>query len=137
LRATQPILGQERQDVRVMIDAGPAFRIERTEHTGITVSSLDEALSFWSGVMGFQHLYTWDFDRGSFLDELVGVKAAAARITMVTGPGHLIELLEYRSPNDRQVMKPRSCDVGSVHVAFRVETSMHCWCASQPRDGKP
>jgi catechol 2,3-dioxygenase-like lactoylglutathione lyase family enzyme len=104
-----------------MIDTGPAFRIESTDHTGITVSSLDEALSFWSGVMGFEHLYTWDFDRGSFLEELVGVKAAAARIAMVTGPGHLIELLEYRSPNDRQVMKPRSCDVGSVHVAFRVE----------------
>ncbi len=49
------------------------------------------------------------------------MKAAAARIAMVKGPGHLIELLEYRSPSDRRIMKPRSCDVGSVHVAFRVE----------------
>ena len=43
------------------------------------------------------------------------------RLAMVEGPGHLIELLEYRAPDDRQVMKPRSCDVGSVHVAFYVE----------------
>lgn len=104
-----------------MIEAGARFRIESTEHTGITVSSLDEALSFWSGVMGFEHLYTWDFEDGSFLGELVGVRGAAARIAMVKGPGHLVELLEYRSPNDRGVMKPRSCDVGSVHMAFRVE----------------
>lgn len=103
-----------------MTDAGDPFCIEATDHTGLTVSSLEEALSFWSGVMGFEHLYTWDFDDNSLLGQLVGVKAAAARIAMVKGPGHLIELLEYRSPNDRQVMKPRSCDVGSVHVAFRV-----------------
>jgi catechol 2,3-dioxygenase-like lactoylglutathione lyase family enzyme len=104
-----------------MIEAGAPFRIESTEHTGITVGSLDEALSFWNGVMGFEHLYTWDFEDGSFLGDLVGVKAAAARIAMVKGPGHQIELLEYRSPNDRRIIKPRSCDVGSVHVAFRVE----------------
>ncbi|OSI65593.1 hypothetical protein BSZ21_20970 [Bradyrhizobium canariense] len=105
----------------IMPEAGAPFRIESTEHTGITVSSLDDALSFWSGVMGFEHLYTWDFDDSSFLGELVGVKTAAARIAMVKGPGHLIELLEYRSPDDRRVLKPRSCDIGSVHVAFRVE----------------
>lgn len=104
-----------------MVEANPPFRIESTDHTGITVSSLDEALSFWCGVMCFEHLYTWDFENSSFLEELVGVKTAAVRIAMVKAPGHLIELLEYRSPNDRQVMKPRSCDVGSVHVAFRVE----------------
>jgi catechol 2,3-dioxygenase-like lactoylglutathione lyase family enzyme len=104
-----------------MIDASCSFRIKSVDHTGITISSLDEALSFWVGVMGFEHLYTWDFDSGSFLKELVGVKAAAARLAMVKGPGHMIELLEYRAPSDRQVIKPRSCDVGSVHVAFQVE----------------
>ncbi|MBR0875066.1 VOC family protein [Bradyrhizobium tropiciagri] len=103
-----------------MIEGGPAFRIESTEHTGITVASLDSALAFWSGVMGFEHIYTWDFGKDSFLEHLVGVKSAAARIAMVRGPGHLIELLEYYSPDDRRRLTPRSCDVGSVHVAYRV-----------------
>jgi catechol 2,3-dioxygenase-like lactoylglutathione lyase family enzyme len=107
--------------VTAVTDAAAPFRIEGTDHTGITVSSLDEALSFWSGVMGFEHLYTWDFEQSSFLEELVGVQRAAARIAMVRAPGHLVELLEYRSPGDRKIMKPRSCDVGSVHLAFRVE----------------
>jgi catechol 2,3-dioxygenase-like lactoylglutathione lyase family enzyme len=104
-----------------MTETSPPFRIKTADHTGITVSSLDDALSFWVGAMGFVHLYTWDFENSPFIEELVGVKAAATRVAMVEGPGHLIELLEYHSPNDRQVMKPRSCDVGSVHVAFYVE----------------
>jgi hypothetical protein len=40
---------------------------------------------------------------------------------MVEGPGHMIELLEYTSPPDRQTYKPRSSDVGSVHMGFYVE----------------
>jgi catechol 2,3-dioxygenase-like lactoylglutathione lyase family enzyme len=102
-----------------MTEASQPF-IKSIDHTGITVSSLDDALSFWVGAMGFEHLYTWDFENSLFLEELVGVKRAAARIAMLQGPGHLIELLEYRAPDDRQVLKPRSCDVGSVHVAFYV-----------------
>ena len=102
-----------------MTEAG-AIGIKRVDHTGITVSSLDEALSFWVGAMGFKHLYTWDFENSSFVEQLVGVKEAAMRLAMVEGPGHLIELLEYRSPDDRKLLRPRSCDVGSVHVGFYV-----------------
>ena len=32
----------------------------------------------------------------------------------------MIELLEYSAPENRQVFKPRACDVGSVHVALEV-----------------
>src|SRR5262249_48898663 len=101
-------------------EANPAYRIRWIGHTGIRVSSLDEALAFWVGALGFEHLYTWDLESSPFLDELVGVKAAAMRLAMVEGPGHLIELLEYRAPDGHQVLKPRSCDVGSMHLAFYV-----------------
>ena len=101
--------------------SGEAFRIKSVDHTGFTVSSLEDSLAFWVDVLGFRHLYTWTFERSSFIEELVGVPGAAVRIAMVEGPGHMIELLEYSGPNDRQTYKPRSCDVGSVHVAFYVE----------------
>jgi catechol 2,3-dioxygenase-like lactoylglutathione lyase family enzyme len=101
--------------------SGEAFRIKRVDHTGFTVSSLEDSLAFWVDVLGFKHLYTWTFETGLFIEELVGVPGAAVRIAMVEGPGHMIELLEYTSPRDRQTYKPRSCDVGSVHVAFYVE----------------
>jgi catechol 2,3-dioxygenase-like lactoylglutathione lyase family enzyme len=97
-----------------------AFRIKSIDHTGFTVSSLDDSLKFWVDVLGFKHLYTWTFDRGPFIEQLVGVPGAGMRLAMVEGPGHMIELLEYTSPDDRQIFKPRSSDVGSVHLAFYV-----------------
>jgi catechol 2,3-dioxygenase-like lactoylglutathione lyase family enzyme len=98
-----------------------AFRIKSVDHTGFTVSSLEDSLAFWVDVLGFRHLYTWTFETGPFIEQVVGVPGAAVRVAMVEGPGHMIELLEYTSPDDRQTYKPRSCDVGSVHVAFYVE----------------
>jgi catechol 2,3-dioxygenase-like lactoylglutathione lyase family enzyme len=98
-----------------------AFRIKSVDHTGFTVSSLEDSLEFWVNVMGFRHLYTWTFETGTFIEELAGVPGAAMRLAMVEGPGHMIELLEYTSPPDRQTYKPRSSDVGSVHLAFYVE----------------
>ena len=101
--------------------SGDAFRINRIDHTGFTVSSLDDSLKFWVDGMGFKHLYTWTFENGPFIEEVVGVPGAAMRLAMVEGPGHMIELIEYTSPDDRQTYKPRSSDVGSVHLAFYVE----------------
>ncbi len=97
------------------------FRIKRIDHTGITVSSLDDSLKFWVDTMGFKHLYTWTFENGPFIEQLVGVPGAAMRLAMIEAPGHMIELLEYTAPDDRKFYKPRSSDVGSVHVAFYVE----------------
>lgn len=101
--------------------SGETFRIKSIDHTGFTVSSLEDSLAFWVGVLGFKLLYTLTFETGPFIEEVVGVPGAALRLAMVEGPGHMIELLEYSSPNDRRTYKPRSSDVGSVHLAFYVE----------------
>ena len=97
------------------------FRINKVDHTGITVSSLDEALPFWVNVLGFKHLFTTTLENNAFSENIVGVDGAALTVAMLEGPGHRIELLEYHAPEGRQVLKPRSCDVGSVHVAFCVD----------------
>jgi catechol 2,3-dioxygenase-like lactoylglutathione lyase family enzyme len=101
--------------------SGGAFSIKSIDHTGFTVSSLDNAVAFWVGVLGFKLLYTQTFEEGPFIEEVVGVPGAALRLAMVEGPGHMIELLEYTSPKDRRTYKPQSSDVGSVHLAFYVE----------------
>jgi pimeloyl-ACP methyl ester carboxylesterase/catechol 2,3-dioxygenase-like lactoylglutathione lyase family enzyme len=95
--------------------------VSGVEHTGITVSSLEEALDFWVNVLGFRHRYSWKFENTPFIEKLVGVPGAAMSLAMVEGYGHSIELLEYQAPADRKVIKPRSCDVGSVHIGLHVE----------------
>ncbi len=104
----------------VAVSRPAPFQIRQVDHTGITVSSLERSLDFWVRVLGFEHLYTWTFDRSEFIEQLVGVTGAAMRLAMVQGPGHRIELLEYSDPADRATYRPRSCDVGSVHLAFHV-----------------
>jgi catechol 2,3-dioxygenase-like lactoylglutathione lyase family enzyme len=104
------------------IGVKPGFpvTISTVDHTGITVSSLKEALDFWVNVLGFQHLYTWTFENTPFIEKLVGVPGAAMSLAMVEGYGHCIELLEYRAPANRKVIRPRACDVGSVHIGLYV-----------------
>jgi catechol 2,3-dioxygenase-like lactoylglutathione lyase family enzyme len=104
-----------------MATSDSSFKIKKVEHTGITVTSLREALDFWVGVLGFKHLYTTKFPNDPFIENVVGVSGAAVTLAVVQGPGHSIELLEYAAPDNRHVLKPRSCDVGSVHVAFEVD----------------
>ena len=92
-----------------------------TEHTGLTVSSLDSALEFWRGVMGFELLARRVIGTGPYVENIVGVPGADLHIAILKAPdGHKIELLEYLAPADRQILKPRSVDVGSAHLAFTV-----------------
>ena len=95
--------------------------ISRVDHAGITVSSLEESLDFWVNVLGFRLLYTWSFENTPFIEKLVGVPGTAMSLAMLEGYGHRIELLEYRAPADRKVIKPRSCDVGPAHIGLYTE----------------
>jgi catechol 2,3-dioxygenase-like lactoylglutathione lyase family enzyme len=99
---------------------GLPVAISSVDHTGITVSSLEDALDFWVNVLGFRHLYTWNFENTVFIEKLVGVPGAAMSLAMVEGYGHRIELLEYHAPAGRKVIRPRACDVGSIHIGLYV-----------------
>jgi catechol 2,3-dioxygenase-like lactoylglutathione lyase family enzyme len=90
-------------------------------HTGITVASLGEALAFWVDVLGFTLERRFHLD-GEFAEHVTGVESAALDAAVLTLGGQSVELLEYSSPMDRSVLRPRPCDVGSVHLAFNVSS---------------
>ncbi|MCP1117903.1 VOC family protein [Robbsia andropogonis] len=93
----------------------------RTVHTGLTVSSLDDAIAFWCGALDFEFTARKTLGAGPSIENVVGVPGADIEIAIVTAPdGHQIELLEYRGPVDRKIHQPRSCDVGSAHLTFAV-----------------
>jgi PAS domain S-box-containing protein len=102
--------------------ARSSVAISKVDHTGITVSSLKDALNFWVNVLGFQHLYTWKFENTPFIENLVGVEGAALSLAMVEGYGHRIELLEYQAPANRKIIRPpavRSATNGKGHRSVR------------------
>jgi catechol 2,3-dioxygenase-like lactoylglutathione lyase family enzyme len=59
----------------------------RTIHTGLTVSSLDDAIAFWCGVMGFELSTRKNLGSGAANENIVGVPGADIEIAVVTGPG--------------------------------------------------
>jgi catechol 2,3-dioxygenase-like lactoylglutathione lyase family enzyme len=98
-----------------------AFEITWVHHTGLTVSSLSEALHFWVEVLGFELLLRDSLAKGAFLTQVTGVENSEVSLAMVRGHGHVIELLQYTGPPDRTKVEARPCDVGATHVAFFVD----------------
>jgi catechol 2,3-dioxygenase-like lactoylglutathione lyase family enzyme len=96
------------------------FRILSADHTGITVSNLERSLEFWRDVLGFE-LSHRAHQTGQLAAEITGTPGAEILIAVLKAPGHKIELLEYRAPADRVHLRPRPCDVGSIHVALTVD----------------
>ncbi len=96
------------------------FHITAADHTGITVRNVERSLAFWRDVLGFEVSHR-PHQSGELASEITGVPGAEISIAVLKGYGHRIELLEYLAPADRQHLRPRPCDVGSVHVAFVVD----------------
>ncbi|KAJ7481030.1 hypothetical protein B0H11DRAFT_2232951 [Mycena galericulata] len=95
--------------------------ITSCDHTGITVSDIERSLAFWTNVMGCKLAYRTQAE-GEDAHCITGVPGAALLIAMLDAPGgHRIELLQYLAPAERTHLRPRPCDVGSVHVAFTVD----------------
>ena len=98
-----------------------SFRILAANHTGITVTNLEESLAFWRDVLGFE-LSHRAHQKGVLAEQITGVPGAEILIAVVKAPGHKIELLEYRAPADRRQQNDlRPCDLGAVHVALLVD----------------
>lgn len=102
-----------------------AFRILAADHTGITVSDVERSLAFWRDVLGFE-LSHRAHQKGDLAEKITGVRGAEILIAVLKGPGHKIELLEYRAPADRRKQNHvRPCDLGHAHVALTVENLDH------------
>jgi catechol 2,3-dioxygenase-like lactoylglutathione lyase family enzyme len=96
------------------------FTTVSVAHTGFTVSDLSASIAFWRDVFGFDVERRFELS-GAFAAEVTGVADAAISAAVLVGPGHRIELLQYSAPRQRDHLRPRPCDVGSVHLAVDVD----------------
>jgi catechol 2,3-dioxygenase-like lactoylglutathione lyase family enzyme len=96
------------------------YRILGTNHTSFTVSDLDRSCRFFEQVLGFTTTSKGPRDPGS-ISAITGVPGADVLIAYLVGAGHTVELIEYRGPDDRALLRSRPCDTGAAHIAFDVE----------------
>lgn len=94
-------------------------------HTGLSVSDLERSIAFYRDILGLELVSQWDSAQ-PYLRTVVGFPDAELRIALLRLPdsaapsGHLIELLEYRSPRGVRG-DARTCNPGNGHVAFMVD----------------
>ncbi len=96
------------------------FRVVGTNHTSFTVSDLDRSVAFFTEALGFALLHRGPRDP-AMIGRVVGVPGADIEVAYVQGPGHRLELIEYKAPADRGRVESRPCDAGFAHVAFDVD----------------
>lgn len=96
-----------------------------TDHVGIMVPNIEEAIDWFHDVMGASAPLAFgpfSDPTGNLMRELVGVdpRAVIPQITQLRiGHSANIELLEYQAPNQSQRL-PKNSDFGGHHVAFYV-----------------
>jgi catechol 2,3-dioxygenase-like lactoylglutathione lyase family enzyme len=105
-------------------DAIPGMRGH--DHTGITVPDMQQAVDFFTNVIGCQKAMSFGpfkDDTGTFMQDLLGVhpRAVIEEITLLRcGFGSNIELFKYTAP-DQKDATPKNSDIGGYHIAFYVD----------------
>jgi catechol 2,3-dioxygenase-like lactoylglutathione lyase family enzyme len=96
------------------------------DHTGITVPDMDQAVTFFTDVIGCEKIMSFGpfmDDKGSFMKDALNVhpRAVVRQIVQIRcGFGSNIELFHYESP-DQQVVQPKNSDIGGYHIAIYVD----------------
>ena len=91
------------------------------DHTGITVPDMDQAVRFFTDVLGCKAAMS--FGPFSGMGDVLNINPEARidKITMVRcGAGSNIELFQYTSP-DQKNMTPKNSDIGGMHIALYVD----------------
>lgn len=87
-------------------------------HTGITVSDLERSIGFYRDLLGCEVSAPVRAE-GPFFEAVTGVPGCRVDVVFARCPGHVIEILCYRSP-PAHVSTLRPCDPGFMHVCIKV-----------------
>jgi catechol 2,3-dioxygenase-like lactoylglutathione lyase family enzyme len=100
--------------------AARAAPVSRVDSVGITVSDMDRALAFYTGVLPFEVVFEVEV-QGDAYEHLFGVFGMRARIVRLRLGDEEIELIDYLAPEGRPVpVDSRSNDEWFQHIAIIV-----------------
>ena len=95
------------------------------DHTGFTVSSLDEAVRFWTEAIGFELVGKGEL-AGAFPGTVTGVPTPVLKAAIVKAPnGYLVELLEFASDKNEGRVPGSAGAIGATHFAITVSDIQH------------
>lgn len=90
------------------------------DHIGFAVSSLQEAVRFWTEALGFT-LQRQSEMGGDFLHQVTGVANPHVQTAIVRAPdGFLVELLQYSEGSQNGAVPSSAGAIGAAHLALNV-----------------
>lgn len=112
------------------------FQVLATNHTSFTVSDLDRTVAFFLEALGFELVSRAPRDI-AVVSRITGVEGADIDVAYVQGPGHRLELIQYRAPDGRGRIRSLPCDTGFAHIAFDVDNIDAAIEACAPHEVRP
>lgn len=101
----------------VMTDADNVIAVD---HTGFAVTSLDEAVRFWTEALGCT-LERRSEMGGDFLHQVTGVDDPNVKTAIVKAPnGFVVELLQYSKGRQNGAVPDSAGAIGAAHLALTV-----------------
>lgn len=98
-----------------------AANVTAVDHTGFAVSSLDEAVRFWTEALGFT-LERQSEMGGEFLHQVTGVEDPSVKTAIVRAPdGYIVELLQYSKGRQNGEVPNSAGSIGAAHLALTVK----------------
>jgi catechol 2,3-dioxygenase-like lactoylglutathione lyase family enzyme len=121
--------------------SGSTATASAVHHIGMSVASLDDALTFWESFLGVAARWRTTLDR-PYLGKHVGIPGVAIKAAFVDLPGGaILELLDYEVAG-RQANPDATENPGNVHLCLAVADARAAWnhalaCGARPvvRDG--
>lgn len=98
-----------------------AANVIAVDHTGFAVSSLDEAVRFWTAALGFTLEQRSEMG-GDFLHKVTGVDDPNVKTAIVKAPGgFVVELLQYSRGSQNGAVPNSAGAIGAAHLALTVK----------------
>lgn len=98
-----------------------AVNVIAVDHTGFAVSSLDQAIRFWTEALGFA-LERRSEMGGDFLHQVTGVDDPHVKTAIVKAPdGYQVELLHYSNGRGNGAVPSSAGAIGAAHLALAVK----------------
>ena len=98
-----------------------AANVIAVDHTGFAVSSLDEAVRFWTRALGFT-LERQSEMGGDFLHQVTGIDDPSVKTAIVRAPdGYVVELLQYSRGHENGAVPSSAGSIGAAHLALTVK----------------
>jgi len=98
------------------------MKIGEVQHIAISVSDMEKALEFYSGLLGLEVMMDMELENDPTIQAMFGLKEIKMRYVLFLGKGARLNLLEFKHPRGENVAKKlRPYDHAIHHLAFVVD----------------